>query len=168
MIYAILLLTALFIITIYFFYIKSYFHGVIILIMIILVGATLIFPAPKSPWEEKWVCESKTAFFNITPEEWGCGLVNCSRLNEDPYVEMCDCTTTGTKVFRWCDYERRIRSYEGDADKLRGEILTNNQNLPIYINTQYNPGVKLQYSDDREEDYRKINIFNISAKKSIS
>ena len=131
------------------------FLGIILVLALLVGGINFLITNDGSDgdFEKQYTCSSLIAFFNITPEENNCPLSNCTKINEEPYVDVCDCDKTKTKVFRQCNVQLEVRNYIGDADKLRGEVLTNNPELRHKVNTTMNPGMQLIYSDGSTEAY---------------
>ena len=124
-----------------------------IIILAVFVFMKIVTYDPEDDFEKKYTCSSIIALFNITQEERNCNLVNCTKLNDEPYVDVCDCGVTNTKIFRQCDVQMEVRNYIGDADKLRGDILTKHPEYIADINVSVNPGINLVYSDGSTEAY---------------
>lgn len=132
-------------------YKKLFVWAIILLISAIVFNFLLANPNTKKDFETKNLCSSLDSFFNMTPEEYNCRLSNCEQINEEPYVDVCDCEFTKTKIFRYCTTTIPTTFYIADADKLRSKVLTKNPQLVNSINTSYNPGINLVYSDSSIE-----------------
>ena len=129
------------------------FLGFIVIALAVFAFIQIFNSNPEDDFEKKYTCSSIIALFNITQEERNCNLVNCTKLNDEPYVDVCNCGVTNTKIFRQCDVQMEVRNYIGDADKLRGDILTKHPEYIADINVSVNPGINLVYSDGSTEAY---------------